>query len=84
MAVIDVELAGRSYEVRVGHGLLRDLADHAAPFLRKKSVPVVADRNARKHWGPTVETSLAAAGKTARWYDVDRAKAPRAGASWSA
>ena len=71
MVVIDVELAGRSYEVRVGHGLLRDLADHAAPFLRKKSVPVVADRNAREHWGPTVDASLAAAGKTARWYDVE-------------
>lgn len=70
MAVIGVELAGRSYEVRVGHDLLRDLADHAAPFLRKDSVPVVADRNARKHWGPTVEASLAAAGRTARWYDV--------------
>ena len=71
MVVIDVELAGRSYEVRVGHGLLRDLADHAAPFLRKESVPVVADRNARKHWGTTVDASLAAAGKTARWYDVE-------------
>ena len=71
MAVIGVELAGRSYEVRVGHDLLRDLADHAAPFLRKESVPVVADRNAREHWGPTVEASLAAAGRTARWYDVE-------------
>ena len=32
---------------------------------------MVADRNAREHWGPTVEASLAAAGRTARWYDVE-------------
>ena len=70
MAVIPVELAGRSYEVRVEHGLVRDLASHAAPFLRKDSVPVVADRNAREHWGPTVEAALDTAGKAVRWYDV--------------
>ena len=70
MAVIDVALAGRSYEVRVGHGLLRRVAEEAAPFLRKASVPIVADANARRHWGAAIEQSLRAAGKEPRWYDV--------------
>ena len=70
MAVIPVELAGRSYEVRVASGLLANVALEAAPFLRKHSVPIVADANARTHWGEVVEASLAASGKTARWYDV--------------
>ncbi len=70
MAVIPVELAGRSYEVRVGHGLVHDLSEHAAPFLRKTDIPVVADRNAREFWGASVEKALGVGGKTARWYDV--------------
>lgn len=70
MAVIAVELAGRSYEVRVGHGLVHDLSEHAAPFLRKTDIPVVADRNAREYWGASVEKALGVGGKTARWYDV--------------
>lgn len=70
MAVINVALAGRSYEVRVAPGLLGNIADEAAPFLRKQRVPVVADANAREYWGAAVEASLNAAGKEARWYDV--------------
>ena len=46
MAVIPVALAGRSYSVEVGHSLLERAVELAAPFLRKASVPVVADRNA--------------------------------------
>ena len=38
MAVIPVELAGRSYEVQVAPGLLADIGTHAAPFLRKLGV----------------------------------------------
>ena len=70
MAVIPVELAGRSYEVRIARDLLPAIAGEAAPFLRKQGVPVVADANARAHWGAAVEASLSAAGKQARWYDV--------------
>ncbi|MFT6608933.1 MAG: 3-dehydroquinate synthase, partial [Qipengyuania sp.] len=47
MAVIPVELAGREYEVRVGTGLLADVAGQARPFLRKHQVCIVADENAR-------------------------------------
>ena len=70
MAVIPVELAGRSYEVRVDRGLLANLAEEAAPFLRKGTVPIVADANARARWGDAVEASLRTAGKEPRWYDV--------------
>ncbi|MCH2487334.1 MAG: 3-dehydroquinate synthase [Erythrobacter sp.] len=79
MAVIPVELAGRSYEVRVGHDLLQDLGTHAAPFLRRPDVPVVADRNARDHWGASVEKALVSVGKTAHWYDVAPGEASK---SW--
>ncbi len=70
MAVIDVALAGRSYQVRVGHGLLAAIGEQATPFLRKASVPIVADANASRHWGEAVEASLRAAGKEPRWYEV--------------
>ena len=70
MAVIPVELAGRSYEVRVARDLLSDIAQEAAPFLRKAYVPIVADANARSHWGQAVEQSLSSAGKESHWYEV--------------
>ena len=70
MAIIPVGLAGRSYEVHVARGLIPRLAKLAGPLLRKVIVPIVADANAREHWGETVEASLSAAGKQARWYDV--------------
>ena len=70
MAVIDVELAGRGYEVRVARDLLARVAEEAAPFLRKQAVPIVADANARRHWGAAVEASLRASDKEPRWYDV--------------
>ena len=70
MAIIPVELAGRAYAVHVARGLLSNLADIAGPLLRKPDVPIVADANARKHWGAAVEASLAAAGKRACWFDV--------------
>ena len=71
MAVIPVALAGRSYEVRVARNLLALLGEESAPFLRKQLVPVVADANARVHWGAVVERALAAAGKQASWYGVE-------------
>ncbi len=70
MAVIPVELAGRRYEVMVSKGLLAQLPTLAAPFLRKPGIPVVADAQARTHWGEAVEATLAAADHQARWYDV--------------
>ena len=61
MAVIPVALAGRSYEVRVGSGLLRDLAAQCGPLLRKTRVPIVTDHNVHRLWGGAVEEALRAA-----------------------
>lgn len=60
MAVTRVELAGRSYDVHVGAGLLADqLGELAAPMLRKRHVPVVTDSNAHAAWGAQVAAALA-------------------------
>lgn len=67
MAGVRIELAGRSYDVRIGGGLLRDLAAQSGALLRKTRVPIVTDTNVHALWAETVETALAAAGKEARW-----------------
>jgi 3-dehydroquinate synthase len=67
MAVIPVELAGRSYEVRVGSGLLADLPAQCGPLLRKARVPIVTDANVATHWQATVDGALSAAGFEPRW-----------------
>ena len=59
MAVIPVELAGREYEVRIGTGLLADVAGQARPFLRKPHVCIVADESARAHAGRAVAARIA-------------------------
>ncbi len=70
MAVIPVELAGRAYEVRVGSDLLANLVSEARPFLRKHHACIVADKNARTHWGAAVSESFNQAGIEPRWYEV--------------
>lgn len=70
MAVIPVALSGRSYDVHVGGGLLSQVGEKAASYLRKTQVPIVADANARANWGNILEASLEAAGKKPHWYDV--------------
>jgi 3-dehydroquinate synthase len=67
MAVIEVELAGRSYEVRVGEGLLADVAGQCGPLLRKHTVPIVTDANVAKHWRDPVDASLREAGHKPAW-----------------
>ena len=68
MPAVTVELAGRSYEVRVGSGLLADLAEQCGALLRKPRVPIVTDENVAKHWRRVVESALASAGKEASWF----------------
>lgn len=79
MAVIPVELAGRAYDVRVGHGLLDDAMEHARAFIEpyhaggptgRRKIPVVADRNARAFHGERLARSLASDGYDIAWYDV--------------
>ena len=71
MAVIPVALAGRSYKVHVGRGLLERCGELAGPLLRKADVPVVADRNAWKLHGARLEQGLALADKRASVYLVE-------------
>lgn len=67
MAVIPVALAGRSYEVRVGSGLIADAAAQCGPLLRKKRVPIVTDTNAARYWQEALGKSLEDAGFEPRW-----------------
>lgn len=67
MAVIPVNIAGRPYEVRVGTGLLAELARHCEGRLRKPGVPIVTDVNVHAAWGATVEQSLRKAGHEPLW-----------------
>ena len=67
MITIPVDIAGRPYEVRVGSGLLADVANQCGTRLRKPIVPIVTDTAVHAAWGPAVEASLRAAGKTPAW-----------------
>lgn len=81
---IRVELGGRSYDVLVGAGLLDDIAQLAAPFLKSyasRRVPIIADVNARAHHGARIEASLGAAGLEVAWYDVASGEASKSWAS---
>ena len=80
MAVILVELAGRSYEVRVGSGLLTDLAAQCGPLLRKVRVPIVTDANVARYWREPVSASLDGAGFEPRWLVLDPGEAAK---SWA-
>jgi 3-dehydroquinate synthase len=80
MSVTRVELAGRAYEVRVGGGLLADVAAHCGPLLRKKVVPVITDANVAAAWQDTVAQSLRAAGHEPRFLVLGAGEATK---SWS-
>ena len=67
MALVPVELGGRSYEVRIAKGLLRDAAHHCTPLLRKKTVQIVTDENVTRAWREPVAASFAARGIEPRW-----------------
>lgn len=79
MAVIPVELAGRSYSVHVGHALLEDAANLAGSLLRGRRVPVVADANAWACHGQRLARSLAGAGFELALYEVPPGEASK---SW--
>ena len=38
---VHVDLAGRSYDIKIGQGLITDAASHIAPMLKRKSVAIV-------------------------------------------
>ncbi len=80
MAVIPVALAGRSYDVRIGEGLLADLPAQCGGLLRKRRVPIVTDANVAAHWRQTVETALTAGSHEAVWHVVEPGERAK---SWS-
>jgi 3-dehydroquinate synthase len=62
MNVVAVNLPGRSYEVRIGPGLLAEAGRHLRPLLARPRVAVVTeDTVARLHW-PALRDALAAEG----------------------
>jgi len=72
---IPVQLGGRTYDVFVGSGLLREAARRTATMIQayapNRPVPIVADENARKHHGQVLEASLSNAGFRTVWYTVE-------------
>ncbi|MCT2558255.1 3-dehydroquinate synthase [Tsuneonella sp. YG55] len=70
MAVIPVALAGRAYEVHVGRGLIENLGEIAAPFMRKERIAVVADAGAWAAHGRRIERSLGEAGRSIAVFEV--------------
>ena len=67
MAVIRVDIAGAPYDVRVGTGLLTNLAAECGERLRKRRVPVITDANVHAVWGEVVEAALNQSGHEAAW-----------------
>ncbi len=65
--MIPVALGGRSYEVRIGGGLLADLPAQCGALLRKKRVPIVTDANVAEHWRSAVDQALHSQGFESRW-----------------
>ena len=74
MAVIEVALAGRAYDVVIEEGLLGRFATAAAPFLKSygaaRKVPVVADTNTERLYRAALDSNLAASGLAADWFVV--------------
>lgn len=80
MAVIPVELLGRSYEVHVGSGLLSDFVALAGDRLRGTRVPVVADAVAWANAGGPLERALSDAGMAIELFEVTPGESSK---SWS-
>ncbi|MXP25491.1 3-dehydroquinate synthase [Altererythrobacter indicus] len=80
MAVIPINLAGRSYQVRVGSGLIKELPAQCGALLRKKHVPIVTDVNVAQHWRDAVDASLTEGGFEPHWHILDAGEATK---SWS-
>lgn len=79
MAVIDVALAGRSYQVLIGPALYEMCGESLRPFLRKQAVPVVADAGALAAQGPRLIGALEAAGFAPAIYEAPAGEASK---SW--
>ncbi len=66
---ISLDLAGRSYDVRIGAGLLAELGPAAAAIEKVRSAVVISDSNVSELYGQKAVSSLEAAGLTATLID---------------
>lgn len=74
MAVINVALGGRSYDVTMETGLLDNFVAAAAPFLtpdKERPAPIVADTNTYRLYSERIEAVLGGAGHKADWFVVE-------------
>ena len=55
---IPVALAGRSYDVVVGPGLIDRACERIAPLLKTKRTAIVTDSNVGEHHGERLSVSL--------------------------
>ncbi len=60
--IVPVDLGARSYQVRIGQGLLADIGAHISPLLRRKRVAIVTDENVAAQHLPAVLAALTDAG----------------------
>lgn len=60
--IVHVNLGARSYDVRIGSGLLAQAGELIAPFAKTKRVFIVTDQNVAKLHRPALIASLEAAG----------------------
>jgi len=59
---VHVDLAGRSYDIKIGQGLIDNVGTHVAPLLKRKFAAIVTDENVAKAHLKTLEKALKAAG----------------------
>lgn len=59
---VRVDLAGRSYDILIGRGLVAEAGRHLAPQLARRRVLVVTDENVGQRYLSTLVASLEAAG----------------------
>lgn len=69
-ARLTVDLGERSYDIRIGSGLLERAGEILAPHLNRMRTFVVADSTAREKHGARLEAGLGAEGVAADWIDV--------------
>ncbi len=60
--LVRVELAGRSYDIKIGSGLLHNAANHIAPLLKRKYVAIVTDDNVAATHLASLQAAFASAG----------------------
>ncbi|MEH7826879.1 3-dehydroquinate synthase [Gemmobacter sp. JM10B15] len=83
MDVVPVALGARTYEVRIGQGLLARAGAEIAPLLRRKRVAVVTDAHvAALHW-PALQAALAAEGITSEALVLPAGEATKGWAQFS-